>query len=155
MVATGGNQGQIGRPLKPQKQAKSVATGCHRLPEKFHGKEGVSGSSPEEGFQKTPEVGGFLFQIRFAVFQRALASSRYGAAPSRSAGMRITVAAERRKNATPNGIAVRASPKLWSTSARSATDPESAKINAWPTAATASTARPIETALTPSRDRDD
>jgi hypothetical protein len=25
---------------------------CHRLPEMFHGKEGVSGSSPEEGSAK-------------------------------------------------------------------------------------------------------
>src|SRR5436190_23303360 len=38
VVATGGNQQQIGRPSKPQIEAKSVATGCHRLPEKFHGK---------------------------------------------------------------------------------------------------------------------
>ena len=30
------------------KQAESVATGCHRLPETFHGKEGVDGSSPSE-----------------------------------------------------------------------------------------------------------
>jgi hypothetical protein len=28
-----------------------VATGCHRLPPKSHGKEGVSGSSPEEGLK--------------------------------------------------------------------------------------------------------
>ena len=49
--ATRGNQRQIGRPAKPQKQAESVATGCHRLPERFHGKEGVSGSSPEEGLK--------------------------------------------------------------------------------------------------------
>ena len=27
----------------PQKQAKTVATGCHQLPEKFHGKQGVCG----------------------------------------------------------------------------------------------------------------
>jgi hypothetical protein len=39
---------------KPPKQAKSVATGCHRLPEKFHGKEGVDGSSPSEGLHKNP-----------------------------------------------------------------------------------------------------
>jgi hypothetical protein len=50
VVATGGNQGQIGWPSKPQKQAKSVAAGCHRLPATFHGKEGVDGSSPSEGF---------------------------------------------------------------------------------------------------------
>jgi hypothetical protein len=28
------------------------ATGCHRLPPKSHGKEGVDGSSPSEGFTK-------------------------------------------------------------------------------------------------------
>jgi hypothetical protein len=55
VVATGGNQQQIGRPSKPQKQAKSVATGCHRLPETFHGKDGVDGSSPSEGSAKAPQ----------------------------------------------------------------------------------------------------
>jgi hypothetical protein len=35
VVATVGNQRQIAQGPKPQKQAKSVATGCHRLPEKF------------------------------------------------------------------------------------------------------------------------
>jgi hypothetical protein len=49
VVATGGNQRQIDYVPNPQKQAKSVATGCHRSRETFHGKEGVSGSSPEEG----------------------------------------------------------------------------------------------------------
>src|SRR6266851_4575859 len=52
VVATRGNQRQIDRPPIPQKQAESVAAGCHRLPEKFHGKEGVDGSSPSEGFAK-------------------------------------------------------------------------------------------------------
>jgi hypothetical protein len=28
--------------------------GCDRLPEKFHGKEGVDGSSPSEGFEFPP-----------------------------------------------------------------------------------------------------
>jgi hypothetical protein len=53
-VATSGNQSQIRRPQEPQKHARTVAVGCHRLPEKFHGKEGVSGSSPEEGLLKAP-----------------------------------------------------------------------------------------------------
>src|SRR5438309_7431514 len=39
VVANGGNRGQIEESRKPQKQAKTVATGCHPLPEKFHGKE--------------------------------------------------------------------------------------------------------------------
>src|SRR6266508_4911599 len=59
VVATRGNQPQIGRPSKPQKQAKSVATGCHRLPQEIHGKEGVDGSSPSEGSAKVPHNGAF------------------------------------------------------------------------------------------------
>jgi hypothetical protein len=52
-VATGGNQRQIGATGKPKKQANP----CHRLtrlPETFHGKEGVDGSSPSEGFHEVP-----------------------------------------------------------------------------------------------------
>ncbi len=41
VVATGGNRWQIDCPSKPRKQAKCVATGCHGLPETFHGKQGV------------------------------------------------------------------------------------------------------------------
>jgi hypothetical protein len=41
VVATGGNQRQMRCAHDWRKQAKSVATGCHRLPETFHGKEGV------------------------------------------------------------------------------------------------------------------
>src|SRR5439155_8056881 len=51
VVATGGNRWQIGESRKPQKEAKSVAIGCDRLPD---GKEGVDGSSPSEGFEKRP-----------------------------------------------------------------------------------------------------
>src|SRR6266487_3876508 len=58
-VATGGNRRQIDRRLKPQKQAKTVATGCHQLPATFHGKEGVDGSSPSEGSAKSPHNGLF------------------------------------------------------------------------------------------------
>src|SRR6266508_260821 len=56
VVATGGNQRQIDYARKRGKQAKSVAVDCHRLPATFHGKEGVSGSSPEEGswFREVP-----------------------------------------------------------------------------------------------------
>ncbi len=46
VVATGGNRSQIRSTRKRQKQAKSVATGCHRLPEKFHGKQGVCRGLP-------------------------------------------------------------------------------------------------------------
>jgi hypothetical protein len=54
VVANGGNRRQIEEPRKPQKQAKTVAVGCDPLPETFHGKEGVDGSSPSEGFAKCP-----------------------------------------------------------------------------------------------------
>jgi hypothetical protein len=53
--------GQIDRVRKPRRQAKSVATGYHRLPEKFHGKEGVDGSSPSEGFVKFLRERGVIF----------------------------------------------------------------------------------------------
>ena len=45
VVATG-NQWQTRRGRKGWKQAKSVATGCHRLPETFHGKQGVCRGLP-------------------------------------------------------------------------------------------------------------
>src|SRR5262249_3379486 len=43
---------QIQRLQEPQKHAKTVAMRCDQLPEAAHGKEGVSGSSPEEGSAK-------------------------------------------------------------------------------------------------------
>ncbi len=46
VVATGGNQWQIRSARNPPKQAKSVATACDRLPEKFHGKQGVCRGLP-------------------------------------------------------------------------------------------------------------
>ena len=50
VVATGGNRWKFGSARKQLEQAKSVAVDCGQLPERAHGKEGVSGSSPEEGF---------------------------------------------------------------------------------------------------------
>jgi hypothetical protein len=46
VVATGGNPWQIAHPQERRKQAKTVAVHCEHL----HGKEGVDGSSPSEGF---------------------------------------------------------------------------------------------------------
>src|SRR6266516_7626606 len=46
VVATGGNQWQIRSARNPPKQAKSVAVDCHRLPETFHGKQGVCRGLP-------------------------------------------------------------------------------------------------------------
>jgi hypothetical protein len=58
-VATAGNRSQMGRRRKRLIEAKTVAVGCAQLPESFHGKEGVSGSSPEEGSAKGPHIGAF------------------------------------------------------------------------------------------------
>src|SRR5437773_11538247 len=56
--ATGGNQRQIARANEPEKQAKTLAVGCDRLPRGVHGKEGVDGSSPSEGL-KYLQIGHF------------------------------------------------------------------------------------------------
>src|SRR6266516_4555507 len=66
-VATGGNRRQIDRRLKPQKQAKSVAVGCARLPEMFHGKEGSTVRVRQRALQN-PRSRGFCFgsTCRFA-----------------------------------------------------------------------------------------
>jgi hypothetical protein len=61
VVAIGGNQRQNAQGRKAQKQGETVATGCYRLRETFHGKEGVDGSSPSEGSAKTPQTGAFCF----------------------------------------------------------------------------------------------
>jgi hypothetical protein len=58
-VATGGNRWQMECQQKPRNQAKTVAVDCDRLPEMFHGKEGVGGSSPPEGSAKVPQIGRF------------------------------------------------------------------------------------------------
>jgi hypothetical protein len=41
---------------------KTVAVGCDWLPETFHGKEGVSGSSPKRALQKPRKIRTFLFR---------------------------------------------------------------------------------------------
>src|SRR5207247_2313656 len=50
-VAISGNRSQMRQRQKRLKQAKTLAVGCHRLPPGAHGKEGVDGSSPSEGFR--------------------------------------------------------------------------------------------------------
>jgi hypothetical protein len=59
VVATSGNPSQIAQARKPRDQAKTVAVDCDRLPETFHGKEGVDGSSPSEGSAKAQQMLGF------------------------------------------------------------------------------------------------
>jgi hypothetical protein len=43
--------GKCDAPAKRLRQAKTVAAACDQLPEPFHGKEGVCGSSPQEGLK--------------------------------------------------------------------------------------------------------
>jgi hypothetical protein len=52
---------------QPRNQAKTVAVDCDRLPEMFHGKEGVDGSSPSEGFEKSLQFGGFIPPLLLAL----------------------------------------------------------------------------------------
>jgi hypothetical protein len=59
MEPSGRNQWQPvanARPRKSPETGKSVAIGCDQLPLN-HGKEGVDGSSPSEGFLKIPAEG--------------------------------------------------------------------------------------------------
>src|SRR5438105_15495957 len=70
--ATGGNQRQIARANEPEKQAKTLAVGCDRLPRGVHAKEGVDGSSPSEGSPKRPGNMGLLILTLLRFFQHAL-----------------------------------------------------------------------------------
>src|SRR5207249_6338225 len=58
------NERQRPRPLghvRPAKRRQDILTSdCDRLPETFHGKEGVDASSPSEGSAKAPHVRAFL-----------------------------------------------------------------------------------------------
>jgi hypothetical protein len=58
VVPTGGNQRQRRGP-QTAKTTEIRCAGCDRLHETFHGKEGVDGSSPSEGFTKRPANGLF------------------------------------------------------------------------------------------------
>jgi hypothetical protein len=58
VVPTGGNQRQRRGP-QTAKTTEIRCDGCDRLHETFHGKEGVDGSSPSEGFTKRPANGLF------------------------------------------------------------------------------------------------
>ncbi|HEY7399146.1 MAG TPA: tyrosine-type recombinase/integrase, partial [Gaiellaceae bacterium] len=57
-VATGCDRSQTNHRHGRLEQAKPIAGDRHRLPLRRHGKEGVGGSSPPEGFAKAPQGGG-------------------------------------------------------------------------------------------------
>ena len=57
-------------PQEPLRYAKTVASGCNPLPIWAHGKEGVDGSSPSEGFRKRPARWRFVFARQAASSHR-------------------------------------------------------------------------------------
>ena len=59
MEPSGRNRWQMAHPRKRLKQADRQPVATHGNRFAAHGKEGVSGSSPEEGFGKAPEIGAF------------------------------------------------------------------------------------------------
>jgi hypothetical protein len=61
VIATGGTRLQIAQPRERWNQAKTVAVRSDPLPKGAHGKEGVDGSSPSEGFAKAPHIGPFEY----------------------------------------------------------------------------------------------
>src|SRR5438128_8343765 len=86
VVATGGNQWQIRSARNPPKQAKSVAAGCHRLPETFHGKQGICRGLPPVAGGPLPAKEGSMLKWRVsarlflrAVRARALVAAAAGA----------------------------------------------------------------------------
>ena len=56
-----------GTGSKTAQTGETVALGCDRLPASFHGKEGVDGSSPSEGFAKPLRIRG-VFHVIVANF---------------------------------------------------------------------------------------
>jgi hypothetical protein len=60
-VTTNGNRWQTHQPRTPPDYLPSSAIACIQLRRMLHGKEGVSGSSPEEGSAKAPEIGAFWY----------------------------------------------------------------------------------------------
>src|SRR5215217_8780003 len=54
-VATGATGGKCGNVENGSDSRKPVAVGCHQLPQKCHGKEGVDGSSPPQGSAKAAQ----------------------------------------------------------------------------------------------------
>jgi len=77
VVATGGKPWQMPQARTGQKQAKTVAVGCNQLPRRLDGKEGVSGSSPEEGSAKAPEIGALLLNRLRSLLYAAGDRARY------------------------------------------------------------------------------
>jgi hypothetical protein len=61
--ATGGNQSQMERPRKRLKQGDRQPLATHGNRFAAHGKEGVDGSSPSEGFTKGQQMAFFVASV--------------------------------------------------------------------------------------------
>ena len=83
VVATIGNLWQIAQAREPRNQAKTVAVDCDRAPEKFHGKEGVDGSSPSEGSAKCQHKATFYFRISLQMRERGTGMELFIELPGR------------------------------------------------------------------------
>jgi hypothetical protein len=66
VVATGGKW----RGREDRSNRRKPLRGCDQLPESFHGKEGVDGSSPSEGSAKAPHDAAF-FSDQLQILERA------------------------------------------------------------------------------------
>jgi hypothetical protein len=75
-VATSGNRWQMGSAENGSDKPNSFALGCDQLPESFHGKEGVDGSSPSEGSAKAPHIAAFSVQRNLHELQYAVGMER-------------------------------------------------------------------------------
>jgi hypothetical protein len=82
--ATGGKRSARGTPENGLNYGPTVATGCHRLPFGSHGKEGVDGSSPSEGFAKFLLISSFCLPGRRRV--RISASTERPPCPAIASG---------------------------------------------------------------------
>jgi hypothetical protein len=77
VVATRGNERQIGSAPEPQGQAKTVALLCDWLPKGAHGKEGVSGSRPVRVRASESQL---KRRFSFRLTSKTPTHDRYGAA---------------------------------------------------------------------------
>jgi hypothetical protein len=79
VVASSGNQRQVGCRQQARDHAKTVAVGCVQVLRAAHGKEGVDGSSPSEGSARGPQSGAFCFPNTCTI-QRAAGMEPSGSA---------------------------------------------------------------------------
>src|SRR5438105_8065436 len=104
--ATGGNRWQIGSAPKPPRQAKTVAVGCDQLRFRAHGKEGISGSSPEEALQKACTAADYRADPVAPSSTCGGYGALYGAFSSKTRSVARRVIGPRRVSAPANGPVV-------------------------------------------------